>query len=43
METLQEMGISRLVNTEKLEKKLGVTTRISFEEALREAYEWYKG
>jgi nucleoside-diphosphate-sugar epimerase len=39
---VKQMGISRLVNTEKLEKKLGVSTKITFEEALLEAYQSYK-
>ncbi len=39
---VKQMGKSRLVNTEKIEKKLGVSTQKSFEEALRETYQWYK-
>ncbi|NPD89873.1 MAG: NAD-dependent epimerase/dehydratase family protein [Asgard group archaeon] len=39
---VKQMGKSRLVNTEKIEKKLGVSTQISFEEVLRESYKCYK-
>jgi len=38
---VKQMGKSRLVNTDKLEKILGVSTKITFEEALRKTYESY--
>jgi nucleoside-diphosphate-sugar epimerase len=39
---VKQMGKSRLVSTEKLERILGVSTKISFEEAMRKTYESYK-
>ena len=40
---VKQMGISRFVSTEKLQKRLGVSTKISFEEALQKTYESYEG
>ena len=39
---VKQMGKSRLVSTEKIERILGVSTKITFEDALKETYESYK-
>jgi len=38
---VRQMGKTRIINTEKIEKILGVTSKKSFEEALTETYNWY--
>ncbi|MHA1199971.1 MAG: NAD-dependent epimerase/dehydratase family protein [Candidatus Heimdallarchaeaceae archaeon] len=38
---VMQLGKSRLVNTNKLEKILGVSSRKTFKEALTESFDWY--
>lgn len=38
---VNQMGKTRIVNTEKIESILGVTSKKTFEEALTETYNWY--
>ena len=38
---VNQIGRTRIVSTEKIEKLLGVKTKKSFEEALTETYNWY--